>query len=126
MQRKRNIAVIVRSGAKIRFLGDDTVLANSDFVHAIKRYVVANPRMITNYHLPRVGYSNSRPNQNIVTYFGAEKPQSEPPPRVKQLGCRPHKKGVKKPPKLNEPSGPPARRLRQSKLGQILEFLLQC
>ena len=66
--------MVVRSGAKISVLGNDTVLADRDFGDAIKRGVVANPTMITDHHLPGESDTNSRPDQYVVTNFGPKQP----------------------------------------------------
>src|SRR5262252_3851019 len=78
--------------------------------------------MITDGHLPGKGNPNSRPNENVPADFSAKETPSKPPPRIKHLRRRSHKKGIKNPPKLNEPSGPFANAIRQPKSCQVLKF----
>ena len=109
--------MIVGSGAKIGLLGNNAVRSYGDLVYTIKRRVVANPTIITDYYLPREGDANPRSDQNVTTHFGAEESQGIAPPGIKHLRCRPYKESVKKPPKLDEPSGSLAGLLRQPKTG---------
>src|SRR6516164_2283870 len=115
--------MVVRSGAKVGVLGNDTVFPNRNLVHAIKRRVVPNPTIVADHHFPREGNMNPRPDQDSLADFGPEKPQNKTSPGIKRLRCGPYKERVEKPPKLNKPRGPSVGPLRQSKAGQILKLV---
>jgi hypothetical protein len=66
--------MVVRPGAKVGFLGNDTVLPNRNGGNAIKSRVVTDPTMIANYYLPRESDPNPRPDHNVAADFGAEEP----------------------------------------------------
>jgi hypothetical protein len=109
--------MIVGSGAKVGLLGNNAVLPDRDFVDAIERRIITNPTIIADYHLPRKGDANARPDKDVATYFGAEESQGKAPPGIEHLRCRPYKESVKKPPKLDEPTGSPTESRRQPKTG---------
>jgi len=115
--------MVVCGSAKVSVLGHYAVLSDRDFGDAVKRSVVANPTIVTNYRIPRKCDPNPRSYQNLVTNTGSEEPPSEPPPRIKNLWCRPHKKRIEKPPKLNEPSRPPPELVRRLETRKILKLI---
>jgi hypothetical protein len=109
--------MVVRCGAKVSVLGNDTVLPDRNRSDAIKRRVIANPTMFADHHFPRECNTNPRPDQNVATDSGSEKPQHETSPGIKGLRRGPYKERVQKPPKLNKPRGSSAGALGISEAG---------
>src|SRR5690348_886365 len=112
--------MIMRRGTHIGLLRHDAVRADRDLADAIQRRAVANPAVIPDYHVPRKGDTNTRPNQDPCPDLRAEQAQSEPPPAVEDLWRGPDEDRLEQPPQLDKPGRTTARPLREAKARQIL------
>jgi hypothetical protein len=83
-ERKVRSSVVVRSGAKMRALGDRCLRANADLPEIIDLNAITNSSLLVNCEIPRNRDPNRTVNTNLATDPGAKESQ-QPAPQAPQL-----------------------------------------
>jgi hypothetical protein len=69
---ERNVPVIMRARAKVRFLRYNGMRSNRYFGHRIESRIIANPDVVTDRQIPRVRYPYTRSDENVLSDLRAK------------------------------------------------------
>ena len=69
---ERNVLIIMRARAKVRLLRYDGMRSNRYFGHGIEGHIVADPDVVADRQIPRVGYPYTRSDENALSDLRAK------------------------------------------------------
>ena len=100
--------IVVRSCAEVGPLRNDGLRADSNSIQAVEFDLIANPRKVADFDLPRICDPSGRANDNVLADLRAKQPKQRSTPCVKGLRRKAEEGRLDELPQQHDSTGPPA------------------